>query len=92
MAESLQIAEGSKTEQYEALVPQIASLIEGENDERCLRNSLERSSHDSCPRCRNIPRTHCMQFGLPFGNSRPPVSPGRSLCRIGYRQRTLEYI
>lgn len=33
MAESLQIAEGSKTEQYEALLPQIASLIEGENDE-----------------------------------------------------------
>jgi GAF domain-containing protein len=30
MAEELQIAKGSKAEQYEALIPQIAALLEGE--------------------------------------------------------------
>ncbi len=33
MAEDLYIAEGSKQERYEALLPQIASLIEAETDE-----------------------------------------------------------
>lgn len=33
MAETLQKAEGSKQEQYETLLPQIASLIEAETDE-----------------------------------------------------------
>ena len=32
MAEDLQIARGTKTEQYAALLPQIGALIEGEND------------------------------------------------------------
>jgi GAF domain-containing protein len=32
MAEDLQIAQGSKTEQYAALLPQIRALMEGEND------------------------------------------------------------
>jgi GAF domain-containing protein len=32
MAEDLQIAKGSKAEQYESLLPQIKGLLEGEND------------------------------------------------------------
>ncbi len=32
MAEELKIATGNKKDQYESLLPQIASLIEGEND------------------------------------------------------------
>lgn len=32
MAETLHISEGNKTEQYEALLPQIASLLSGETD------------------------------------------------------------
>jgi L-methionine (R)-S-oxide reductase len=32
MAEDIIIAKGTKEEQYEALVPQIAALVEGEND------------------------------------------------------------
>ncbi|HEV2481959.1 MAG TPA: GAF domain-containing protein [Puia sp.] len=32
MAEDLQIAQGTKTEQYTALLPQIKALIEGESD------------------------------------------------------------
>lgn len=32
MAEELKITEGSKTEKYEALLPQIAALLEGEDD------------------------------------------------------------
>jgi|SRR5688572_7610379 len=32
MAEDLQIVTGNKTEQYEALIPQIKGLLEGEND------------------------------------------------------------
>lgn len=32
MAEDLQIAKGSKAEQYESLLPQVKGLLEGEND------------------------------------------------------------
>jgi len=32
MAEDLSIAQGSKTEQYESLIPQIKGLLEGEPD------------------------------------------------------------
>jgi L-methionine (R)-S-oxide reductase len=32
MAEDLQLAEGSKTEQYRSLLPQIRALVEGETD------------------------------------------------------------
>ncbi len=32
MAEDLNIIEGTKTEQYETLIPQIKALLEGEND------------------------------------------------------------
>ena len=32
MAEDLRIHQGSKSEQYESLIPQIAGLLEGEND------------------------------------------------------------
>ena len=32
MAEDIIIAKGTKEEQYEALIPQIAALVEGEND------------------------------------------------------------
>ena len=32
MAEDLTIAKGTKTEQYESLIPQIKGLLEGEND------------------------------------------------------------
>ena len=32
MAEDLQLAQGSKTEQYRALLPQIKALVEGESD------------------------------------------------------------
>ncbi len=32
MAEDLQLAQGSKTEQYRALLPQIRALVEGESD------------------------------------------------------------
>ena len=32
MAEELQLAEGSKTDQYRSLLPQIRALLEGETD------------------------------------------------------------
>ena len=32
MAEDLQLAEGSKTDQYRSLLPQIRALVEGETD------------------------------------------------------------